>query len=229
MDGGAPAGRLGGMARLPGLGEQSAAPGSDTDSVGDWLERLEAALRALSPDAHRIADAALRAAPGNATLLLLAAVAALVVGQPDRAMGYLKRFERKYERDKAVTLLTALTLARQGHTARAWSLLEQNGLLDPYAAAAWFIGGQGMAGWLAEQMAALRKAHGQAQRAARLASKPVRPAPRAAPPAAAKRASAPVVAEPAPPPSISPSSCPTPTPFSLAAPPTRCGSSCAAR
>ncbi|MFC7694185.1 hypothetical protein ACFQY5_36285 [Paeniroseomonas aquatica] len=117
---------------------------------------MRAVLADLSPDALGIAEAALRACPADSALLLLAALAALVAGQPDRAIGFLKRFERKFEADKAVTLLTALALARKGYTARAWTLLEQDGLLDPYDAIRWFIGGRAMAGWLVTQLAEIR-------------------------------------------------------------------------
>ncbi|MDN3563898.1 SNF2-related protein [Paeniroseomonas aquatica] len=147
---------------------------------------MRAVLADLSPDALGIAEAALRACPADSALLLLAALAALVAGQPDRAIGFLKRFERKFEADKAVTLLTALALARKGYTARAWTLLEQDGLLDPYDAIRWFIGGRAMAGWLVTQLAEIRTDQLHEQRKVRqgmpraATGKPTgRPAPRA--------------------------------------------------
>ena len=104
----------------------------------------------------------------NSALLLMAALAALVVGQPDRAIGFLKRFERKYEPDKTVTLLNALALARKGYSTRAWMLLEQDRLLDPHEAVRWFVGGRIMAGWLVEQLTAIRTDHRRQQQAARV-------------------------------------------------------------
>jgi hypothetical protein len=56
-----------------------------------------------------------------------------------------------------VTLLIAFALAHQGYVARAWALLDQNGLVDPRRAMAWFIGGRPMAGWLVDQLTHVRK------------------------------------------------------------------------
>jgi superfamily II DNA or RNA helicase len=195
MDGGASPVRLTNHGPRPAIGAGVTAP----VTRADWLDRVQTALAAGASDSHRLAEAALQAHPADPALLLLAALAALVVGQPDRALGALKRFERRYERDNAATLLTGLALARQGHAARAWSLLQGAHLLDPAAAAAWFIGGRAMAGWLAEQLVALRKAHTQARRAARQADKPAARPSRASAPRPTSPSSA---ASPAPAPAI---------------------------
>jgi hypothetical protein len=139
-----------------------------------WLDLLGPALSSRSPNSLRIADDALRAFPADPALLLMAALAALVSDVPDRAMGLLKRFEKKFVADRPVTLLTALTLARQGYVARAWTLLDKARLLEPREAMACFIGGKPMAGWLVEQLMHIRKAHGQMQpgRGARAAKTP---------------------------------------------------------
>ena len=97
--------------------------------------------------------------PADPALLLLAALAAIVADQPARAVGFLKRHERKYEADNAVTLLTGLALARQGHTARAHALLEREGLFDPQTALRCFIGRRAMVPWLIQQLTALRTLH----------------------------------------------------------------------
>jgi len=151
------------------------------------VRQVQPALAALSPDSLRIAEAALRVLPTDSTLLLMAALAALLAAQPDRAIGFLKRFERRYETDKAVTLLMALALARQGYTARAWTLLERDQLVEPHQAIGWFIGGRPMAGWLIQQLMQIRSDHLGQQRAARSSEKrpgkaaansPAKPAPR---------------------------------------------------
>jgi SNF2-related domain len=155
------------QAPLPGLGDDAVIPADR----GYWVDALLRALETRSPRALGIAEMALRVCPGDAALLLLGALAALMADAPDRAMAFLKRFERRFDTDKAVKLLTALTLARQGHMARAWSTLEQNGLVDMREAAAWFIGGRAMADWLNDRLRDLRAAHVRQIKAAQLAER----------------------------------------------------------
>ena len=164
MDGGAPSVRIARQALLPGLGEAPEAKPPAPATRADWLEQLGRALTTLSPESLRVAEAALRDHPADSGLLMLAALAALVAEQPDRAIGFLKRFERRYETGKASALLTALALARQGYTARAAALLERDHLLDPYEAMRWFVGGRGMAGWLVPQLTKIRTASARPQR-----------------------------------------------------------------
>jgi superfamily II DNA or RNA helicase len=147
---------------LPGLGTPTKVPAPNTRE--HWLGLLGPALADRSPELLRIADEAIRALPGDPALLLMAALAALVSDVPDRAMSLLKRFEKKFVADRAVTLLAALALARQGYVARAWTLLNQDRLIEPREAMAWFIGGRPMAEWLVEQLMHIRKAHSQIQR-----------------------------------------------------------------
>ena len=123
------------------------------------------------PKLLRIAEAAVRARPADPALLLMAALAGLLASQPDRSISYLKRFERKFETDNAVTLLMAFALARQGYTARAWTLLERNRLHIPNEAMSWFIGGYPMSGWLVRELTQIRSAHLDQQRAARSGEK----------------------------------------------------------
>ncbi len=167
MDGGASLVGRRRQATLPGLAERPKMPAPETGTRAYWLGQLQPALAALSPDALRIAEAALRAYPIDQQLLLLAALAAIVADQPDRAIGFLKRLERKYDSDNATTLLTALALARQGYTARARTLLERDGLLDPYKAFGWFVGGRAMAPWLVQELTAIRTPHPRQGLAAR--------------------------------------------------------------
>ena len=151
MDGGTSPVRITPQPTLPGLGAQPGAPAPGTRAY--WLERLQPALVARSPELLRIAEAAVRDCPEDPALLLMAALTALVAEQADRALGLVRRFERKFEPDKAVTLLTGLALARQGATTRACNLLERAGLLNPHDAVGWFIGGRPMVGWLFDELA----------------------------------------------------------------------------
>ncbi len=136
MDGGAPRRRskssVGQQPALPGFGTTSPARPTGAPPPADraaWINKLRRAVNALSPEAMEVAEAGLRACPSDPALLLLGALAAITAVQPDRALAWLKRFERKHGTDNAVALLTALAWAAQGQALRAWTLLEQNRLL----------------------------------------------------------------------------------------------------
>src|SRR3954452_2397971 len=144
---------------LPGFADEPDVSGPGKDTRAYWLEQLHPALANLSPNSLPVAEAALRACPVDSALLLMAALAALLAKQPDRAIGFLKRFERRYAANKPTTLLTALALAGKGYAARAWTLLEQDQLLDPNEAIRWFVGDQAMAGWLVKQLTEIRFDH----------------------------------------------------------------------
>ncbi|CAH2605891.1 protein of unknown function (plasmid) [Rhodovastum atsumiense] len=165
---------------LPGLTSQPEAPPPDRTSLDYWLSQLGPILAAASPDALPIAEDAIRACADPA-LLPIAALAALVADQPDRTLGFIRRVEKKYEPTPATALLTALAIARQGHSARAWALLLQHGLDNERQAARWFAGPPGMVGWLLMQLAEIRHALLRQQQAAQAAE-------RQAARAAAKRA-----------------------------------------
>ncbi len=179
MDGGAPRQRskasVGQQPALPGLGTTSrparpsgAPPPTDRAT---WVNKLRRAVNALSPEAMEVAEAGLRAYPSDPALLLLGALAALTAAQPDRALAWLKRFERKHGPDNAVALLTALAWAAQGQALRAWTLLEQNRLLQFHHAASWFIGDREMMAWLDERLAEIRLGHQRHRQAARKAER----------------------------------------------------------
>src|SRR6202034_1173303 len=69
MDGGASLGGRGRQPLLPGVAELPKVPASKEDARAYWLNRLYPALADLSPDALRIAEAALQACPVDPTLL----------------------------------------------------------------------------------------------------------------------------------------------------------------
>ena len=133
-------------------------PAAASGHVPDlWVARLRAALGARSHDAVGIADEALRAYPGNAELLLLGALTGLAAGKPERALVFLKRFLKRFGTKTSATLLTALALGQQGHAARAWAMLEAEGLTTPLAALRWFVGGFEMQDWVTDALARIRR------------------------------------------------------------------------
>jgi superfamily II DNA or RNA helicase len=132
---------------------------------------VRAALEARSSDAVRIAEEGLRAWPTDPEMLLLAALTALAVAQPDRALVLLKRFGKRYMSGKPVLLLTALALAQQGKLTPAWTILSDAGLTTNRAAMAWFVGDDIMEDWLYAQLGEIR---GAALRTHWTAPKPAR-------------------------------------------------------
>ena len=165
---------------LPGLeiAEPELPPLLDEGKRAVHVRRLRDALEQRAPAASAIAEEALRICPGDPELLLLAALAALVATLPVRALGYVKRFHKRYEPVKATTLLTAIALEQQGKPAQAWALLRRDDLTAPWQAMAWFVGAPELSEWL-------RGWHGRLEREQRrprkVAARP-RTAPRRVPP-----------------------------------------------
>ncbi len=95
-----------------------------------------------------IAAEAERASPGNPIVLCLAAMAALLDGEPHRAQIYLKRYTKRAYPGPAHHLLSALTLAAQGKRDAARQLLERRELDTLRSAAEHFPGGIRRMHWL---------------------------------------------------------------------------------
>jgi superfamily II DNA or RNA helicase len=146
-------------------------PGPDV-----WAGQLRAALEARSSQAVEIAEDALRAWPTHPEMLLLAALTAMAGRRPERAQALLKRYSKRYEPGKSMTLLMALALGQQGHYTRAWSMLSDARLISNHAALGWFIGDGIMNDWLYAQLHEIRL---QALRAQRSEQNPARAQPRA--------------------------------------------------
>ena len=123
-----------------------------------FCAQLRDALAARSPEAHDIAEAAIRALPADPEVLLLASLTALAGGLPGRALTLLKRYGKRYEAGKPVTLLTGLALAQQGHASRAYAMLHAEGLDTDRAARAWFVGDGVMQDWLSARLREIRRA-----------------------------------------------------------------------
>ena len=145
-------------------------------------DRVRDALERRSDAALEIAEDAVRTRPGEFELLLLAALAALAVGQSVRAQVFLKRHQKRYVPGKAVSLLTALAFAQQRQFSRAWAMLCAEGIETFPAAARWFVGVDVMAQWLRERLLEIRLEYGRMEpRVAK--AHPIRPKPLTKPPA----------------------------------------------
>jgi superfamily II DNA or RNA helicase len=175
------------QAVLPDLDLPDALPSSAL-KPGDWAQKIRQALAARSSRAVALVEDALRAWPIDPELLLLAALTALAVVEPDRALMMLKRYSKRYAARGHVALLTALALAQQGHDARAWAMLEAEGLTTDRAALPAFIGDDCMEQWLYDRLQEVRRA----RRRATMQPKPKPAPPKPAPPKPAATRPAPV-------------------------------------
>lgn len=151
---------------LPGLADlpEPLAPGPAAPTVLDWLDRIVPLLDTITPAAWPVAEAGLRAHPAEPALLASAAIAALLADRPDRAIGLLKRFERKYGQDPAITLLSAIALAHQGHVAHAAQLQAPLPADTGLTVIRRLGAGRTLLTWLTAQRARIRPANGKAAR-----------------------------------------------------------------
>jgi superfamily II DNA or RNA helicase len=137
--------------------EQADRRDADAAAVAVWIRRVHAALAERSPYVLAYAEQGLRHCPTDPDMLLLTALAALVVGSPERAMSVLKRYGKRYTARAPVILLTGLAYAAQGHFIRAWETLDAASLLTDRAASAWFVGDASMHRWLSAQLREIRQ------------------------------------------------------------------------
>jgi hypothetical protein len=86
----------------------------------EWAQRLSGALN--DPNRHsgflQLAEDAVQACPGNGAILSLAAMAALLDREPDRALVFVKRFCKRYKPRATEHLLTALAPLQKKHRRR---------------------------------------------------------------------------------------------------------------
>ena len=96
----------------------------------EWARRLSETLN--DPNRHAgflpLAEDAVAACPANGPVLSLAATAALLDRQPDRALVFLKRFGKRYKPRATEHLLTAFALFQKNHRAAARELLTTHRL-----------------------------------------------------------------------------------------------------
>ena len=129
--------------------------GDAPDLSLEWDERL---LNAFADETKRsgflpIAEQALLERPGDARILCLAATAALLDGEPERALVFLKRYTKRYFPNATHHLLTALALEQQNKPAVARGILERHGLTSPGIALCVFPGGSTRRNWLNKRLA----------------------------------------------------------------------------
>src|SRR5580658_523404 len=98
----------------------------------DWARRLELAFADPAPAEGYLplAEAAERVCPGDGTILLQAATAALLDHKLDKAQLYLKRFSKRYTPEADHHLLSALVLGVQNRLPPARSILERHDLTE---------------------------------------------------------------------------------------------------
>jgi superfamily II DNA or RNA helicase len=179
MDDSLPRHRIDDQTTLPGF-ESDPAASTPTDTVSA-ADRLRAALGVRDPAAPALAEDAMRAAPSDYDVPLLAALIMLVARQPDRALTYLKRHQKRWVSGKRNELLTALALAQLGHVGRAGSMLEAAGLDNLYRAYGALPQGVDMAEWLGDRLAeiARKRARPLPAKPKPVVTKPAKPKPRA--------------------------------------------------
>ena len=122
-----------------------------------WIGRITDAFsdRDQTSDFLPLAEEALRACPGDAAILCLAATAALFDERPDRAVVFLKRLTRRYLRTDTDHLLHALILRQQNKIVAARQLLERHDMTNAFDALRAFPGGWERAAWLSRQFDAI--------------------------------------------------------------------------
>lgn len=133
-------------------GAGAVGPAYDSRQEADpdlWLQRLVSAFERLQPaDGYLpLAEAALKACPGDPDLLLLAANAALIDGNHPRALVFLKRFHKRAS-STSEHLLRALALNLAGLQGAGRRLLERHRLTGPFAAISHFPAGRSHSDWL---------------------------------------------------------------------------------
>ncbi|MPZ33548.1 MAG: ATP-dependent helicase [Rhodospirillales bacterium] len=122
-------------------------------------------LRAAIADGRRmsgllpLAEEAVRASPSDGHILLLAAVAALLDRDPERALKFLKRFAKRFVLVDAHHLLVALALAQQNKPAAARSILESHDLNNPFRAFVNFPAGEARQDWLYGELERILERH----------------------------------------------------------------------
>jgi superfamily II DNA or RNA helicase len=127
--------------------------GDQPEEASGW----DQVLRATFADPDRAsgflwqAEAAVRAHPGNGLILLLAATAALLDQNPERAQVFLKRFSKRYVAVAPYHLLRALALAEENKLESARSMLDAHGLTSRFDILHIFPGGWGRRAWLYRQ------------------------------------------------------------------------------
>jgi superfamily II DNA or RNA helicase len=164
------------------------------DQPDKWDQKLLAAFadKEMTSGFLPLAEEALCARPGDPHILCLAATAALLDQNPERALVFLKRYSKRYVPTATHHLLSALAAEQQNKPVVARAILEQNGLTSRFEVLRAFPGGWARLEWLDDRLANIlgklnRKSTGALARLTGAKTK-LRTAQRAVPKAAPKAA-----------------------------------------
>lgn len=121
----------------------------------NWEDQLVEALGnpKMTSGFLPLAEGAVREAPGDPDILLIAATAALLDQNPERALVFLKRFSKRYKPIAAYHLLSALAAEQQSKRGVARAILERYGLTSRAKAFEAFACGWERRAWLDAQLA----------------------------------------------------------------------------
>jgi len=162
------------------------------DQPDKWDQKLLAAFanKEMTSGFLPLAEEALHARPGDPHILCLAATAALLDRNPERALVFLKRYSKRYVPTATHHLLSALAAEQQNKPVVARAILEQNGLTSRFEVLRAFPAGWARLEWLDDRLANIlgklnRKSTGALARRIHAKAMP-RTAPRAVPKAAPK-------------------------------------------
>src|SRR5258708_16474999 len=105
------------------------------DQPDKWDQKLLAAFadKEMTSGFLPLAEEALCARPGDPHVLCLAATAALLDRNPERALVFLKRYAKRYVPTGTHHLLSALALEQQNKLAMARAILDRHGFTPTYA------------------------------------------------------------------------------------------------
>jgi superfamily II DNA or RNA helicase len=120
-----------------------------------WDEKLVAALGnpEITSGFLPLAEEAVCEAPGKLDILLLAATAALLDQNPERALVFLKRASKRYHPNATHHVLSALAAEQQNKPGVARAILEQHGLTSRVDVFYAFPCGWGRRKWLDARLA----------------------------------------------------------------------------
>ena len=118
-------------AQPDGVGQLGVLPEDAAKSHAElWQQRLFTGFEQVAPRGYLpLAEEAIKACPGDLDIFMLAANAALLDGQHERALVFLKRFSKRAE-SPSECLLRALALNLAGKRSAARQLLERNRLSE---------------------------------------------------------------------------------------------------
>ncbi len=160
------------------------------DQPDNWDQKLLDAFanKEITSGFLPLAEEALRTRPGDPHVLCLAATAALLDRNPERALVFLKRYSKRYVPTATHHLLSALAAEQQNKPVVARAILEQHGLTSRFEVLRAFPGGWNRLEWLDERLASILAKPNRKPAGASAYRTGARTAPRIAPSAVPKAA-----------------------------------------